>query len=144
MRKSYVKPALISEEFIPQIYCGACKNAEGTTTYSASCDTSGYVFWDTNNNGVLDDNDEYCNYNTAGSSCKFTIDYHPGNKNAFCISVSKGTNIWKNEWYETVKDTYKSQAIYGYRIEEKDRWGNVEDSHFIANLNSETFKPNMS
>lgn len=144
MRKNYVKPALISEEFIPQEYCGACKNAEGTTTYSASCDTSGYVFWDSNNNGIFDNGtDEYCNYNSAGTSCNFEINYHPGNKNAFCIPVSRGTDIFVNNYSDKVKDTYASLAIYGYRIEEKE-YGYVKDSHFIANLNSETFRPNMS
>ena len=149
MRKIYVKPTLISEEFIPQVYCGACKNAEGVTTYSASCDTSGYVFWDTNKNGVFDNGtDQYASKNIAGTSCSFTINYHPGDKNAFIFTDSSDLDIEYGMWGAIksvkVKTGHESKAIFGYRIEEYDRWGNLDDSHFIANLNSDTFRPNMS
>ena len=151
MRKNYVKPTLNSEEFTPEVYCASCKD-KGVTTYSASCDTSGYVFSD-NGNGIFDNNgvgvitgngtDDYKNYNTAGTTCSFTIDYYPGNKNAWIIPVEEGTNIWEEVegsygLYKKVKSEYANMAIYGYRIETNN------NSHFIANLNSKTITPNLS
>lgn len=37
MRKNYVKPALISEEFVPQTYVAACAEEPGYTKYSFTC-----------------------------------------------------------------------------------------------------------
>lgn len=38
MRKSYVKPALISEEFMPQVYCAACEHtSSGAGMYLFEC-----------------------------------------------------------------------------------------------------------
>ncbi len=88
MRKNYVKPNLICEEFTPEAYCASCKD-NGVTTYSASCDTSGYVFEDTNGNGTFDfGTDQYKNYNSGGDDCSFEISYKPDKKNAFIIETN--------------------------------------------------------
>ena len=143
MRKNYVKPALIIEEFIPELYCANCK-ANGVTTYTASCDTSGYAFKD-DGDGVFENGiDEYKNHNSAGWSCNFEIDYYPGEKNAFILpdsSIEYGVFFTKEEPFEregVLKEKNVTKVIYGYRIETDD------NSHFIANLNSNTIYPNHS
>lgn len=145
MRKNYVKPTLTCEKFITQEYCGVCKQ-NGVTTYSASCDTSGYVFKDTNGNHTFDNGtDEYLNYNTAGDDCGFNIDYWPTNKNAFIVEVPKGTQIWENENKGTIKPEYAASIKHGYRIETPPTYMDWDgDSHFIYNLNSNTITPNIS
>ena len=42
MRKNYVKPALISEEFAPQVYCAACEHtSSGVGMYIFTCNAGG-------------------------------------------------------------------------------------------------------
>lgn len=42
MRKNYVKPALISEDFIPEVYCAACEHtSSGAGMYNFVCDAGG-------------------------------------------------------------------------------------------------------
>ena len=148
VKKNYTKPTLMSEVFVPQEYCASCKDAAGITTYSASCDTSGYVFEDTNMNGVFDNGtDKYMGKNNAGSSCNFTIDYYPGEKNAFIFTSDNYIEYDGIDGFFTqslkVKEGYESYAIHGYRIIENEGTFS-EDSHFIANLSSTTIKPNLS
>lgn len=61
MRKNYVKPALISEEFVPQTYIAACPEIPGYTIYSFTCNAgkgtthygSKYVWKVTTSNGEV-------------------------------------------------------------------------------------------
>ena len=42
MRKNYVKPALIGEDFIPEVYCAACEHtSSGAGMYNFVCDAGG-------------------------------------------------------------------------------------------------------
>lgn len=72
MRKNYVKPALISEEFVPQTYVAACAEEPGYTKYSFICNAgegvthwggiiSGYTkyVWDVYVNGQKINNGHY-------------------------------------------------------------------------------------
>lgn len=52
MRKNYVKPALISEEFVPQTYVAVCK---GQVKWSINCNVpDGYGYIDNNEDGNYD------------------------------------------------------------------------------------------
>ena len=59
-KKTYVKPVLNSEEFVPQEYIAAC--GDQNVVYKFKCTagggTHGDVFVDTNHNGFLDSRDE--------------------------------------------------------------------------------------
>ena len=81
-KKRYKKPNLVCENFNPETYCKSCGD---NITYSGSCDTTGAVFIDSNNNKSYDKGtDEFLYYNTAGESCGFEINYKP-TKNGFCF-----------------------------------------------------------
>ena len=67
-KKKYIKPSLISEEFVPQEYCKKCTNK---AVYYCFCNESGYIFHDHNGNGYLDKNDKFAHKNTACQQ-KFT------------------------------------------------------------------------
>lgn len=58
MKREYVKPVMMGEAFVANEYVAAC--------YHGVCNISGYVFTDTNGNGVYDAGiDKYKYYNTA-------------------------------------------------------------------------------
>lgn len=64
MRKNYVKPALISEEFVPQTYVAAC---EGQVTWSIKCNVpEGYGYLDNNQNNKYDSGDTLLCYGVHG------------------------------------------------------------------------------
>ena len=66
MRKSYVKPALISEEFMPQVYCAACEHtSSGAGMYKFVCDAGGGVsgdLFDKNGENLTGPGDKYGSY----------------------------------------------------------------------------------
>ena len=56
MKKGYVRPIMVRESFVADEYVAAC--------YHGVCNISGYVFTDTNGNGMYDETvDEYKYYN---------------------------------------------------------------------------------
>lgn len=107
MKKGYVRPIMVRESFVADEYVAAC--------YHGVCNISGYVFTDTNGNGIYDETvDEYKYYN---SSCDHDYWIQGQNstlppKNAFIFSSTKeiqtGTkevtvpNIFTGEW-ETIE-----------------------------------------
>ena len=69
MRKNYVKPALISEEFVPQTYIAVC---EGQVTWKIKCNVPyGFGYLDNNQNGKYDKNED-TRLSPTASGCKVT------------------------------------------------------------------------
>lgn len=66
MKREYVKPMMNGERFVANEYVAACWKGE--------CNISGYVYLDTNGNGVYDEGvDKYSYRNTACQApCEFT------------------------------------------------------------------------
>jgi hypothetical protein len=133
-KRNYVKPILNSEAFVPQVYCANCGDEE-IIGYKGGCDTTGYVFWDKNNDGEYqEETDEYASANYAGEDvCSFTITYRP-TKNAFCFP--------SREWVSTGRFSgyYKGvgEGVYGARIAADG------DTHFVANIENITEIKNHS
>lgn len=134
-KRNYVKPILNSEAFVPQVYCANCGDSE-IIGYKGGCDTSGYVFWDKNDDEIYQEEiDTYAGPNYAGEDvCSFTINYKP-EKNAFCFP--------DREWVSTglLSGYYKGSGVgvYGARITSSDN-----DTHFVANIDNITAIKNQS
>ena len=130
-KRNYVKPILNSEVFVPQVYCANCGD-ENIIGYKGGCDTTGYVFWDKNNDKVYQaGTDVYAGPNYAGEGvCSFTINYKP-TKNAFCFPRIEWDS--KGGYYKGV-----GEGVYGARIEAKG------DTHFVANIENITEIKNHS
>lgn len=138
--KQYYPPLLTVEKFIPNEYVAACND---TDYWEGKCDWSGYIFTDTNGNGVYDAGvDKYKYYNTACSST-FRTNEEP-HVNAFGFSraeqkwqKSDGTFCTERHWHDNYDETLVTvgvgTAVSGY---------NFNDIHF--NTNIDTVKKNVS
>lgn len=106
MKKEYVAPTMVCEEFVANEYVAACYKIKCTTPNKNS--TYYYVYDDTNNNGVWDSGDKQLYSNRWGfSGCnkwhKGVIQDEAPVANGF---VTKGTNVNRDSyasvfyWYE--------------------------------------------
>ena len=78
-KKTYVKPLLECEAFLPQEYVAKCSNP---TSYVGHCDISGAVFTDSNDNHVYDEGIDEFKYNNTACKEHFESKIQP-TKNAF-------------------------------------------------------------
>lgn len=120
-KRIYKKPELISEAFVPQSYVAAC--AWDEVEWRGKCDMTGYVFWDSNNNGTYDAGiDKYASTNTACPD--WYITKIKPTQNAFIFAEVTGKGTFSSPYKG------KGTGTRGYRFEEPG------DTHFTANLNS--------
>ena len=127
MKKAYVKPSMESEAFVPNEYITACHN---DVSYVGKCDITGYVFNDTNGNGVYDAGiDEYDYKNTACDE-RYESSVQP-HVNAFVFSERRWVDGGRLErgHYEGVGT---STGVFHYQS--YDWWST--DNHVTANIDT--------
>lgn len=128
MRKNYVKPALISEEFVPQTYVAACEHTEsGAGWYKFVCDAGsgerGDIITDEGinltKNGFLNNYYHACNEaHEAPTTDEFEYGY-----------------FYKNGGNDRTTGYEKVRVII---------WTGDGDVHATENLNQDTWEKNIS
>ena len=109
-----------SESFVPQEYIAACKY---NSSYVGYCDITGYVFYDTNNNGVWDKKDKRLHYNTS-CNAKYESTVKP-HVNAFV------SNCWSYDKH------CSSTPVFYFKYDEK-------NSKHVSQKIDETLYHNVS
>lgn len=129
MRKNYVKPALISEEFIPQTYVAACAEEPGYVIYSFEC-TAGKEFTHSSILGDYQAIDVYVD----GVDITGWRTYSPCNK-PHTVKVPEGTPITEvfEIGYMDDTETSKKEAVPVYVWRGEDG----ENCHCMANPGTE-------
>lgn len=95
-KKVYSKPILESETFVPQEYVAKCKY---DVSYKGKCDTSGYIFTDTDKDGEYNEGrDPYKYDNTACEHYFETTEKPEYNAFAFESIEFKSTGLFKGYW----------------------------------------------
>lgn len=145
MRKNYVKPALISEEFVPQTYVAACEHTEsGAGMYKFVCDAgggaSGTLYKETNGIEGLQKNG-YCNCGSnhrISWNCKQWVNadselggYHACKK----AHEAPTTDVFPAGYYVE----YGSDTVIPVLL-----WQGDGDRHATENLNQDTWQKNIS
>ena len=126
MRKNYVKPALISEEFVPQTYVAACAEEPGYTKYSFICNAG---------EGVTHYGDKYVwNVYVDGEKINKRGYYGPCG-GTHTVTVPEGTPVERVflKGYMDNAYTYKNENIpvYVWRGE------NNDNTHCMTNPGTE-------
>lgn len=141
MRKNYVKPALISEEFVPQTYCAVCEHTEsGAGMYKFVCDAGGGVRGDiiTDTGKNLTSGTYYyhaCDTShEAPTTDEFTYGYFIKNNGNDKLTYSENVGSLFNPEYVT-KEYEKIPVII---------WTGDGDIHATENLNRDTWEKNIS
>lgn len=134
MRKNYVKPALISEEFVPQTYCAACEHtSSGAGMYLFECN-AGYK------------NNDYNVYYADGSPLA-TSDNDYRNAKYF------GYTPCGEKHEASTSDDFPKGYMYKQDYWGQDTGSKIEviiwtegdtDVHCTTNLNQETWEKNIS
>lgn len=142
MRKNYVKPALISEEFVPQTYVAACEHtSSGAGMYKFVCDAGGGemgdIITDSNTNLTPGRSKYYhaCEAShEAPTTDVFQYGYfiHNGGNDKLTYEENVGS-IWNPEYVE--KEYKKTRVII---------WTGDNDVHATENLNRDTWEKNIS
>lgn len=136
MRKNYVKPAIISEEFVPQTYCAVCEHTEsGAGMYKFVCDAGGGVsgdLFDKDGNNLTGPGDKYSSYSACGTTHEaattdeFIEGYFYPNKGNDNTNGYTPTPVII--WLEPLKGWF----------------GNSYDIHATTNLDRDTWEKNIS
>ena len=146
MRKNYVKPALISENFIPQVYCAACEHTEsGAGMYKFVCDAGkniggGYLYKETNSVAGLQ-KDDFCNCGSNHQSSRRCSNWVDGDE---LLGGYKACNEsheapTTDEFPAGYYVPYYSNDVYNVLL-----WQGDGDRHATENLNRDTWQKNIS
>ena len=127
MKKAYVKPSMESEAFVPNEYITACHN---DVSYVGKCDISGYVFNDTNGNGVYDAGIDEYDYRNKACDERYESSVQP-HVNAFVFSERRWVDGGRGErgHYEGVGTP---TGVFHYQS--YDWWST--DNHVTANIDT--------
>ena len=127
MKKAYVKPSMESEAFVPNEYITACHN---DVSYVGVCDISGYVFNDTNGNGVYDAGIDKYEYKNSACDRKYESSVQP-HVNAFVFSDIKW--VQEGRWSGHYEGVGTPTGVFHYQSFD---WWNGRDNHVTANIDS--------
>ena len=135
MRKNYVKPALISEEFVPQTYVAACTKEPGYIIYSFKCNAGAGVTHTIRNGKHYETVDARYNVYVNGVDITGDMVYHPCNKE-HTVKVPIGTSVDQVFKKGTMDDIYTDEietiSVYVWRGD------NNDNTHCMANPGSQT------
>lgn len=140
MRKKYVKPALNSEDFVPQVYCAACEHtSSGAGMYKFVCDAGdgerGDIITDSNKN-LTSGSWSYYHACDASHEAPTTDVFQYG----YFIHNGGNDELTYNEYDRTsrqwvTKEYDKTRVII---------WTGDGDVHATENLNRDTWEKNIS
>ena len=127
MKKAYVKPSMESEAFVPNENITACHN---DVSYVGKCDITGYVFNDTNGNGVYDAGIDDYDYRNKACDERYESSVQP-HVNAFVFSERRWVDggRWERGHYEGVGTP---TGVFHYQS--YDWWST--DNHVTANIDT--------
>ena len=112
MKKVYVQPTMESEKFIPNAYCVACS---GKATYDAWCNYSGYIFNDKNQNGRIDQWEDYYIYTNTACYEHYRSDQKP-EWNALAFRGDQVEEKWIGPFPTyVVKKGQEGKGVRGFR-----------------------------
>lgn len=142
-KKSYVKPILNSEEFVPQEYVAACEDNK-IIGYKGVCDKTGYIFHDKGTIGTYEERTDNlvsdglelilgpsAAYNSECSDTVITTERPTFN--AWCFEEVELVGNGLSSYYKG-----KGEGTQGFRYS-----GNGS-THFTANINAMKAVKNMS
>lgn len=125
-KRMYIKPVLESETFVPQEYVAKCAYKY---SYKGKCDISGYVFTDTDMDGIYDEKTDPYKYDNTACGRYFETTEKP-HKNAFIFS--------RREWIREGK-----RGGYYAGRGNMTRIYNFDDTHANVNID-DTIHHNVS
>lgn len=155
MRKNYVKPALISEEFVPQTYVAACEHtSSGAGMYKFVCDAGkdiggGNLYKETNNSEGLQIPSCHCTGTTHDSEYGGILGLQ-----RICSTWGDGDDTLLGG-YKACKESHEAPTTdefpAGYYVPYNTTnvynvllWQGDGDRHATSNLNRDTWQKNIS
>jgi len=111
-KKSYSKPEIRAEKFAPQEFVAVCTSPEVWTAQCCEYRDRGYIFFDYNGNGVIDDEDRVTEGQHGGCHQTHSFPWIPGQGYpGYNAWVLKNTTVNANPRIDFFEERYSNTTL---------------------------------